>query len=387
MKKNIQGMFKEEDFEDIRPFYDPEINPALKRIISEPHFNTILDFLFPGQDKNQIKQALAETYSAHDFQLNFMHPLVCSIVKKTSKGLSTDGWEQLTPGTPYLFVANHRDIVLDSAMLQVLLLDHGHSTSEITFGSNLMINQFIIDLGKVNRMFKVIRGGNKVELLKNSRTLSAYLRYTIKKKKVSIWIAQRPGRTKNGSDKTETGLLKMFNMSAEGGFTDSFKELNIVPLVISYEYEPCCASKIKELLAISETGSYQKKPEEDLMSIITGITQPKGRIQMSLGRPVSHYLDQVDEKATLNEKINKLAELIDAEVYRHYKLFPNNYIAYDMLNNINEYAGNYTVSEKESFLKYMEDETKGLTGERKIIEGIFLKLYANPLINLRRVNK
>jgi hypothetical protein len=286
-----------------------------------------------------------------------------------------------------LFIANHRDIVLDSAFLQVLLFDNGHSTSEITFGSNLMINQFIIDLGKVNRMFKVIRGGNKIELLKNSHKLSAYLRYTITKKKVSIWIAQRPGRTKNGYDKTETGLLKMFNMSSEGSFTDSFRELNIVPLVISYEYEPCCSSKIKELLAVLQNGSYTKKPEEDLMSIITGITQPKGRIQMSIGKPVSQYLDQVNENDCLNDKINKLAELIDAEVYRHYKLWPNNYIAHDLLHGNGEYKKFYTESDKETFLKYMDNEIKGISGDRKIIEDIFLKLYANPVINLNRTKQ
>jgi hypothetical protein len=380
-------MFKKEDFEDIRPFYDPEINQALKRIISEPNFNVILEFLFPAQDKNKIKETLASTYSAHDFQVSFMHPLVNSIVKKTSNGLTTDGWEQLTPGKPYLFVANHRDIVLDSAILQVLLLDHGHSTSEITFGSNLMINQFIVDLGKVNRMFKVIRGGNKIELLKNSQKLSAYLRYTITKKKVSIWIAQRPGRTKNGYDKTETGLLKMFNMSSKGSFTDAFRELNIVPLIISYEYEPCCASKIKELLAVSQNGSYTKKPEEDLMSIINGITQQKGRIQMSIGKPVSQYLDQVNESDSLNNKINKLAELIDAEVYKHYKLWPNNYVAHDLLHGNDEYKKFYTDSDKEIFLKYMENEIKGLSGDRKIIEDMFFKLYANPLVNLKRITQ
>jgi hypothetical protein len=380
-------MFKEEDFEDIRPFYDPEINQALKRIISEPNFNVILEFLFPAQDKNKIKETLASTYSAHDFQVSFMHPLVNSIVKKTSNGLTTDGWEQLTPGKPYLFVANHRDIVLDSAILQVLLLDHGHFTSEITFGSNLMINQFIVDLGKVNRMFKVIRGGNKIELLKNSQKLSAYLRYTITKKKVSIWIAQRPGRTKNGCDKTETGLLKMFNMSSEGSFTDAFRELNIVPLVISYEYEPCCASKIKELLAVSQNGSYSKKPEEDLMSIINGITNPKGRIQISIGRPVSQYLDQIDESESFNNKINKLAELIDAEVYKHYKLWPNNYIAHDLLQGNDEYKKLYTDGDKETFLKYMDKEIGGISGDRKITEELFLKLYANPVINLSRIKQ
>jgi hypothetical protein len=378
-------MFREEDFEDIRPYYDQEINPALKRIISNPFFDKILEFLFPGEDHDQIRQKLAATSSALDFQLHFMHPLVNSIIRKTSDGLSSDGFEQLTPGTPYLFVANHRDIVLDSAILQMLLFDYGHPTSEITFGSNLMINQFVVDLGKVNRMFKVERGGNKAELLRNSQKLSAYIRHTITNKKASIWIAQRPGRTKNGNDKTEAGLLKMINMSGGDNFIDSYRELNVVPLVISYEYEPCCTFKIKEMLITMQTGSYQKRPEEDLLSIITGITQPKGRIQMSIGKPVNLYLDQADEKDTLNNKLIRLAELIDAEVYRHYKLWPNNYIAFDMLNNNQEYISLYTPEEKGKFLKYMENEIRGLAGERKIIEELFLEIYANPLINVNHL--
>lgn len=378
-------MLQEEDFEEIRPYNDNEINPALKRIITEPLFDIILEFIFPDQNKNVIKGTLAETYTAHDFQVNFMHPLVYSIVKRTSKGLTCDGFEQLTPGTPYLFVSNHRDIVLDSAILQVLLLDNGQMTSEITFGSNLMINQFIIDFGKINRMFKVERGGSKIELLRNSQKLSAYLRQSITVKKNSIWIAQRPGRTKNGNDKTEPGLLKMFNMSGHGSFTDSFRELNIIPLVISYEYEPCCAFKVKELIAKSLQGTYQKRPDEDFQSIILGLTQPKGRIHMSIGKPINYNLNRLREKDTLNNKIIGLAEMIDDEVYKHYKLWPSNYIAYDLLFDRQEYVGFYTNRQKEEFLKYMENEITVIEGDRKAIEELFLGIYANPVINFTRI--
>jgi hypothetical protein len=377
-------MFREEEFEDIRPYNDQEINPAVNRIISNPLFSKILDFLFPVGEHDQIKQKLAGTYTAADFQLSLMHPLVSSIVRKTSDGLLSDGFEQISRGTPYLFVSNHRDIVLDSAILQMLLIDHGHECTEITFGSNLMVNQFVIDFGKVNRMFKVERIGNKAEFVRNSQRLSAYIRHTIREKKSSVWIAQRPGRTKNGSDKTEAGLLKMFNMSAGENFVASFMELNVVPLVISYEYEPCCGFKIRELLATMQTGSYQKRPDEDLVSIITGITQPKGRIQLSVGRPVNSYIKQIDEKDTLNNKLSRLAEMIDAEIYRHYKLWPNNYIAFDLLHKSQEYSTFYTSDEKEKFLKYMENEIRGLAAERKIVEELFLKLYANPLINANR---
>ncbi len=176
----------------------------------------------------------------------------------------------------------------------------------------------------------------------------------------------------------------MFNMSGGDDFKGSFRELNVVPLIISYEYEPCCSFKIKELLATMQTGSYQKRTDEDLMSIITGITQPKGRIQMSVGKPVNLYLDKIEEKDTINNKLNRLAELIDEEIYRHYKLWPGNYIAFDMMNDCSRYQTFYTPGEKEKFLKYMENEIRGIEGDRKAIEELFLGIYANPLINANR---
>ncbi len=374
-------MHKENDFEDIRPYHDEEINPALRRIIGVPEFGKILDFLFPGENKDQIIQDLTQTYTALDFQKRFMHPLVNSIVNKTSKGLTTSGFDLLNPGTPYLFVANHRDIVLDSAILQVVLLDHGHETSEITFGSNLMTNQFIIDLGKVNRMFKVYRGGNRMELFRNSQILSAYIRYTITRKKTSAWIAQRNGRTKDGNDKTETGLLKMFNFSGGCDFRQSFDELNIVPLAVSYEYEPCCAFKVRELMSVIKGIPYQKEPREDLMSIITGITQQKGRIHLAACTAVNQLLPETDVLPNVNDKINKLAALIDSTVYKHFRLWPTHYMAYDLLNRSGKFAGQYTAAEMEEFRSYMRKELSVFAGDTSEQEELLLKIYATPVIN------
>ncbi len=374
-------MHKERDFEDIRPYHDEEINPALKRIVSVPEFGKILDFLFPGENKDQIIHDLTQTYSALDFQKRFMHPLVNSIVRKTSKGLTTSGFDLLDPGTPYLFVANHRDIVLDSAILQVVLLDHGHETSEITFGSNLMTSQFIIDLGKVNRMFKVYRGGNRKELFRNSQILSAYIRYTITQKKTSAWIAQRNGRTKDGNDKTETGLLKMFNFSGGFDFRQSFDELNIVPLVVSYEYEPCCAFKVRELMSVIKGIPYQKEPREDLVSIVTGITQQKGRIHLAAGPTMKQMLSETDGLPNVNDKINKLAALMDSAVYAHFRLWPTHYIAYDLLQQSSKFTDQYTTAEVEEFRSYMDKELSVLTGDTSQQEELLLKIYAIPVIN------
>jgi len=374
-------MHKEKDFEDIRPYHDEEINPALKRIVSVPEFGKILDFLFPGENKDQIIHDLTQTYSALDFQKRFMHPLVNSILRKTSKGLTTSGFDLLDPGTPYLFVANHRDIVLDSAILQVVLLDHGHETSEITFGSNLMTNQFIIDLGKVNRMFKVYRGGNRMELFRNSQILSAYIRYTITQKKTSAWIAQRNGRTKDGNDKTETGLLKMFNFSGGCDFRQSFDELNIVPLVVSYEYEPCCAFKVRELMSVIKGIPYQKEPREDLVSIVTGITQQKGRIHLAACPTMNQMLSETDGLPNANDKINKLAAWMDSAIYAHFRLWPTHYIAHDLLQQSRKFADKYTPLEVEEFRSYMHKELSVLTGDTRQQEELLLKIYATPVIN------
>jgi hypothetical protein len=370
-----------EEFEDIRPYDDIEINPALNRIVAVPEFRKILEFLFPDRNKEQIIDNLKQIHSALEFQKQLMHPLVSSIVAKTSNGLTTSGFERLNPGTPYLFVANHRDIVLDSAILQVKLLDFGHETSEITFGSNLMTNQFIIDLGKVNRMFKVYRGGNRMEVFRNSRILSEYIRYTIKQKRTSAWIAQRNGRTKDGSDHTETGLLKMFNISGSCDFQESFSELNIVPLSISYEYEPCCASKIKELTSLRKGIPYQKEPHEDLMSIITGITQPKGHIHLAACTPVNDLLTEISDSLTINDRISKLATLIDSTIYDNYRLWPGNFIACDMLHKTKQYTDKYNDSDIKAFSAYMEKELSLFTGDQSIQKELFLRMYANPVLN------
>ena len=374
-------MVTEQDFEDIRPYYDHEINPALHRLVTVPEFGKILDFLFPERDKNEIIGELKQITSALDFQKKFMHPLVYSIVRKTSRGLTSSGFEHLTPSTPYLFVANHRDIVLDSAILQVLLVDHSHETSEITFGSNLMTNRFIIDFGKINRMFTVYRGGNKIEMFRNAQILSAYIRHTLTRKRTSAWIAQRNGRTKDGNDRTESGLLKMFNISGTGEFEESFRELNVVPLAISYEFEPCCALKVREISVLSGGQAYQKAPNEDLMSILSGITRQKGRIHLAVCPPVNSFLHESRGIQVYNDRITWLASGIDREIHHHYRLWPTNYIACDLLEAGTKYAKYYTSVQKEEFIGYMHQELAGQGMDQPEYQELLLKLYARPVLN------
>ncbi|MCK6648240.1 MAG: 1-acyl-sn-glycerol-3-phosphate acyltransferase, partial [Bacteroidia bacterium] len=287
----------------------------------------------------------------------------------------------------YLFIANHRDILLDSAILQILLFEHGHDTSEITFGDNLMEQGFITDFGRLNRMFTVKREGTARELYDISKKLSAYIRHTILEKKVSVWIAQRNGRTKDGFDQTQTGLLKMINISGNGNFVESFKEVKIVPLTISYEYEPCDALKVQELYLSSLHTKYVKAPGEDLNSIITGIVQPKGRIHMTVGKPIIEELEEINKSENENDKIKQLANLIDKQIYSDFKLWPVNYIAYDLLANGNKYEKQYSPVEKENFIQYIEKNIEKLKGEKEALYNLFIKMYAAPVLNKESITK
>lgn len=367
------------DFDEIRPYNDDEINPALRRITNEPLFQNALDFLFPERTNDEIISEIHKITSAIEFQKIFMHPAIRSIVKQTSTGLTCSGFENIDPDQACLFIANHRDILLDSAILQILLVEHNFETSEISFGSNLMTSDFIIDAGKVNRMYKVTRGGTKREMLINSKKLSAYMRHTVTEKNTSLWIAQRNGRTKDGNDKTEPGLLKMLNMSGSDNFIENFKQINIVPITISYEYEPCDVMKVKELYSSLEA-PYKKSPGEDFNSLITGITQFKGRIHFSIGKPVNENIDKIEEKAS-SDIFNQLTRIIDNQIYNDYKLWKTNYIAYDLLFKGDKYINFYTPEEKESFIKYMSKQFENIKTDNKTFENIFLKIYANPVVN------
>ena len=368
------------DFDHIRPYHDHEINPALVRIINSPEFTPVVKFLFPDKPVDELKDLLSGIHTSGDFQIRFMHSVVRSVLSKTADNLSFDGFDKLDPNVPYLFISNHRDIVLDSAILQSLLVDHSLPTSEITFGDILMMSPFIIDFGKCNKMFTVFRGGSRLEIMKNSILLSSYIRHTITEKKNSIWIAQRNGRTKDGHDKTEEALLKMLGLSSKKRFDENLSELNIIPLTISYEFEPCGFFKAKELL-LSKEGKYEKETGEDFTSILSGITQPKGRIHLCAGNCLNEELKTFPISENKNSNFERLALLIDKEIYKNYKLWPSNYIAYDLSLETSRFSGHYSQKEKENFLKFINSDLHQFSGDKKDIESIYLKIYSNPVTN------
>lgn len=373
-------------FEDTRPYTDEEVPAAIHRIATNPSFDFIVKYLFPNADLANFKKEFLTIQSTREFQIKVMDKAIWSIVNKTSTGLTQNGLEKLYDNRKRMFISNHRDILLDAAILQILLVQHQIDTSEITFGSNLMRGDLVIDIGKINKMFKIERGGNIRTFYKSSLEVSRYMRYAINEKHQSVWIAQRNGRTKDGDDKTEIGVLKMFSLSSDKPFIDNLEELNITPIAISYEYEPCDFQKATELF-ISKYQKYEKSPNEDLESILHGITQFKGGISLSICDEISH--DELVEcnRMDKNEKFNQLGKLIDERIYNNYKLFKTNYIAYDLLHNTEIYADHYTVDEKKDFIQYMEDGLRTINLPFDELKSIFLSIYANSVINIEHLNK
>ena len=378
----ISDFAKEFNFEALRPYYDNESDEVMKRIAHHDSYHKAMSYLWPEMSKEEVIAKALNTKSPYEFQTGYMSEAIWKIVNSTSDGLTWSGLDQLNRDKAYLYIANHRDILLDSAILQIILDKEDFETSEITFGSNLMDQGFITDFGRMNRMFTVKREGNVKELYDISRQLSAYIRHVIIDKNTSVWIAQRNGRTKDGNDITQTGLLKMLNMSGDKDFKKSFSELNIVPLTISFEYEPCDHLKVQELYLSSLHTKYVKAPGEDLNSILTGIKQPKGKIHVCFGKPITEEdLVDIDKTANENEKIKHLAAHIDKCIYQSYKLNPVNYIAYDLLNKTNVFENNYTKEQMDAFSNYVNSKVKSMTGETDVLNHLFISLYANPVIN------
>ena len=374
----------DQTFDELRPYYDSEMPAAIGRVAASPYLPAISAFLFPEKPVEEVRQLLLKSQNTLDFQKNIMLPAIHSIVDQTSSGLGCSGVDNLKDGTKRMFIANHRDILLDAAILQILLLDNGMDTSEITFGSNLMQGGLVIDIGKMNKMFRIVRGGSVHDFYRNSLEVSSYMRYAILEKHQSVWIAQRNGRTKNGDDHTEIAVLKMFSISSDKTFVDNMAELNITPIVTSYEYEPCVFLKTQELY-ISQYQQYIKEAGEDLNSILLGIIQPKGGICVCATPTITvdelQYCDGFDK----NEKFSHLAQIIDQRVYSHYKLWKNNFIAYDLTEDGDKYIMKYTPEEKKAFEEYMNEGLKSLVGEADELKSIFLNIYANPVRNSERL--
>lgn len=368
-------------FDDIRPYNDDEINATMHRITANPLFKNVATYIYPDKSLEDVKTMFCGFNSIHDFQIHVMYDVIMRIMEKSIKDFSYSGMEHLNTQNRYLFISNHRDIALDATLLQYILNKEGHETSEISFGDNLMHGEIVVDLGKSNKMFKLVRGGSPREILNNSIKLSKYLRHCLYDKHQSAWIAQRNGRTKNGYDLTEKALVKMLNIGGNNDIISNISELNIVPMSVSYQYEPCDIQKARELY-ISISQKYVKKPGEDLESILSGILEPKGDVHYSFAAPITKDALMQYESLDKNGQLTAISDLLDKRICLGYKLWNTNYIAYDILNRTNKYSAHYSIRDREYFLGRMEQKISYIDIKDDKIKEIFLNIYAAPVMRL-----
>ena len=371
------------NFDDIRPYRNDEFATIISRLLEDPKFNSVLKNLHSGEaELEQIKAGLRMTKSIEVFQDKFVVPLINKILASSSHGLTMNGLEELDKNTRYLFISNHRDIILDVALMNVEMHASGFRSTEIAIGSNLLIYPWINDLVRINRSFIVKRNIPVKEMLVSSRHLSSYIRHMITKGGDSVWIAQREGRAKDGNDITQPALLKMLNMSNGNGFFEGFRELRIVPMAISYEIEPCGNEKVAELKKRQADPNFQKTEKDDMMSMVSGLSNQKGRIHIQFGKQIDdEVLHHIAIEPGMNERLKLLAEQIDKEIYRNYRLFPNNYIAYDLYFKTTKYASQYSDAQKVSFIELTHQRLKLVNEDIADSMELWLKMYATPVYN------
>jgi hypothetical protein len=367
------------NFEDIQPYADHEVSAALARLMHDPAIFQLCQYLYPQKTNDELIQLARNTHTVRELQLNFSYPAIRGIIARTISAFSHSGFEAMKPQDGgYLFISNHRDIVLDSAILNVLLVDHQLETAETGAGENLFLSQAITDLLKINRNFVVHRPEQPRELYQVSRRLSAYI-LNRRQAGTSLWIAQRSGRTKNGLDRTETGLLKMLGMAGKD-FIDHFVALNIRPLAISYEYDPCDRLKVQELYFKQERPDLPRRRKDDFRAMLSGVTDSKGRTHFAMMPAIAE--PELLELAAIrdrNERFRSFRHLLDWRILAGYRLFPVHYIAADWQRGEQRYTSQYTPSEVEAFKHKVAQRLEGLEGEPEVLQRLMLDIYAGPV--------
>lgn len=370
------------NYDDIRPYTDKEVKEKIRLLVKDKTFDKVLHHLFKNRPKvEMVKFQLRRVNSIKQLQGVFIYDLLHWLVDKTSGGLKVTGIENLDKTKPYLFISNHRDIILDAALLNFLIFEHGMNTTQIAIGDNLLQYKWIEHTVKLNRSFVIKRNLPPRELMMASKKVSHFIRKSITEDKLSVWIAQREGRTKDGNDKTQESVLKMLNMSNKGGgISDGFNELNIVPVSISYEIEPCGLAKLRELIKKEHYGK-AKQSKDDLKAMSMGMFAPKGRMRFAFGSPIKTQFELAKNNEQRNTYIHELAEMIDDQIYKNYKLWPSNFVAYDMLMQEHRFKDRYTAEEQKKFEIMVEQAMVHIDFPITDIQERFLKLYAYPVIN------
>lgn len=379
-------------WEDIRPYLDNEVSEAAQQLLQDPEFKMVLQMAAP-EHAAYMEQAIRAARTIQEFKYSFSYQLVKQMVKQSSFSCDISGRSRLEGDQAYTFISNHRDIVLDSAILNVLLYDIGYRLPRIAIGDNLLVRPWIKQLVRLNDSVIVQRSLPPRQFLASTKALSAYIRYSIQEDNASLWIAQREGRAKDSNDRTQIALLKMIALSGEGTPLNRLQAIRLVPVSMSYEYDPCDYLKARELFLRKRNPEYKKQEGEDLLNMKEGITGYKGRIHFTLGNPLSKLLESVEEiPQETNAQLQLAAELIDREIHKHYRLYPGNYIAEDLLSGQNTYAnqGHYSEGERDEFTDYLHKQMAktGLPEENyDELRDLLLLMYANPLRNQIAANE
>ena len=373
-----------EQFDPIRPFEPDELPDVFDRLLQNEQFCSVLAYFYPDVPKEALAAKMHACKDNLDFQKTFCYGFLVQLLARLSKGCDID-IASLDTDSRYTFISNHRDIVLDSALLDKLLIDAGFNTTcEIAIGDNLLKLPWVKDLVRVNKSFIVERALSMREMLMASKRLSEYMHFVIAEKNDNIWIAQREGRAKDSNDRTQEAILKMMVMGGEGSIIDRLKQLHLVPLAISYEYDPCDYLKAAELLARRDNPSWQKGPMDDVTSMQTGIMGYKGYIHYQCADSIDSYLDTIPADTPKTELFRLIADHIDRQIFAGYRLYPNNYVALDLLHGDSAHADHYTAEDKAQFEAYLKGQLDKIEMEGKddaYLREQMLKMYANPAIN------
>lgn len=377
-------MHTPKEFDDIRPFEPEELPEVYNRLLDNQQFQRILSYFYPDVPLEKIGARMRACTTNLAFQKVFGYEFVTFVLNRAAKSWDMDH-SAISPEHNYTFMSNHRDIVLDSAILSKLLIDAGFKTTcEIAIGDNLLSLPWVKDLVRVNKSFIVKRSASFREMLTSSKTLSKYMHFAIQEKKENIWIAQREGRAKDSDDRTSESILKMMSMGGEGSIIERLTQLHIVPMTISYEYDPCDYLKAAEFQLKRDNPDWKKGPQDDIISMQTGIMGYKGHVHYHCSPCIDEYLQTLDSEMPKNELYATIVRHIDREIHRHYRLFPNNYIAHDLLTGKDEQTAHYQPADKVNFERYLSEQLEKITVPQPDIAFLrerILTMYANPLRN------
>lgn len=378
------------NFEDIRPLNQDEVQAAIEELLASEEFRHALRYVKPDLDWDQLSAAMRACKTKEQFKSTLAYDAVMTVAKKTTFSLTISGRSRLPEGKPACtFISNHRDIVLDASFLNVMLYDVGYGMTQVAIGDNLLIRPWIKTFVRLNNSFIVKRGVSVRQMLEVSDTLSAYINHTIKDTKESIWIAQREGRAKDSNDQTQPSVLKMLCMAGGKDIIGNLKSLNLVPVAISYEFDPCDYLKAQEFQLKRDNPEYHKTQRDDLLNMETGILNNKGRVHFTISKLINDQLDQLDPNMNRNELFAAVASIIDKEIYRHYRFYPNNYVAYDLLSGTRRFSDHYGLKDKRTFEEYLQKQLDKIVIPNKdenFLRKKILEMYANPLKNFLALN-